>query len=109
MRILQIRPTPTISPSLRSGEYKEGDATTSSLWRLKHMTCKLSAYGGLSMRDYAGGVLFCYFEGRTFFIAKADGSTHTLNVHIFGGIGLKRSTIQSESGIWHNAARREIT
>ena len=28
---------------------------------------------------------------------------------IINGIGLKRSLIQSESGIWHNAARREIT
>ena len=97
------------SPSLRSGEFKEGDATTSSSWRLKHMTCKLSAYGGLSRRDHAGGVLFCYSEGRTFLIAKADGSTHTLNVYIFGGIWLKRNSIRSESGIWHYAARREIT
>ena len=36
------------SPSLRSGEFKEGDATTSSSWRLKLLTRKLSAYVGLN-------------------------------------------------------------
>ena len=72
------------------------------------MTCKLSVYGGLSRRDHTGGVLFCYFEGRTIFIAKADGSTHTLNVHIFGGIWLKRNSSEAEADYGIYAARREI-
>ncbi|WP_240823694.1 hypothetical protein [Desulfovibrio sp. UIB00] len=46
-RILQIHSTPAIA-SLRSGEFKEGNATTSSLWRLKLLTHKLSAYVGLN-------------------------------------------------------------
>ena len=36
------------SPSLRSGEFKEGDATTISSWRLKLLTHKVSAYVGLN-------------------------------------------------------------
>ena len=114
MRILQNSPNTNLSPPLRSGESKEGDATTISPWWLKLLTCKLSAYVGLSMLGLSLGIIqgvFCFtiLKVEQSLLLSLTARSITFNNQNSIGIRLKRNIIQSESGIWHNAARREIT